>query len=282
VGLEDFAATEWDDPFDIDTSVAHPARVYDYLLGGDVNFEADRTSGDTWVAAFPATKITARENRRFLRRAVSFLVREAGIRQFLDIGTGIPAADNVHEVAQSIDPATRVVYVDNDPIVLAHARRLLAGTPGGATAYIHADLCDPDALLGHPDLRATLDLDQPVALLLIAVLHFVADAHDPYGRVATLTNALAPGSYLAISHGTQDFASSHVKARFSAVNDQLRDRVRNPVFPRDKAAVARFFDGMELIPPGITPIADWRNDAPPDGHVPPTDAGVYGAVARIG
>src|ERR687887_2030914 len=155
-----------DNPFEIDTTVAHPARRYNYYLGGTDNFEADRISGDAGLAAFPTVKISVTENRRFLRRAVTYLVEEAGIRQFLDIGTGIPAANNVHEVAQSIAPDSRVVYVDNDPIVLAHAQRMLASTPaGGATTYIHADLRDPGAILGHPDLRATLDLTQPVALM---------------------------------------------------------------------------------------------------------------------
>jgi hypothetical protein len=281
VSLQDFSGTDWDDPFEIDTSVAHPARRYNYWLGGKDNFEADRISGDTWAASFPSIKIAAIENRRFLRRAVTYLAKEAGIRQFLDIGTGIPSADNVHEVAQSIDPQARVGYVDNDPIVLAHARRLLAGSPGGATAYIHADLRDPDAILNDPELRATLDLNRPVALLLIAILHFYEDSDDPYGRVATLTRALTAGSYLVISHCTADFMSPALKSTFNAINTQERGRVRDPFEFRDKAEFARFLDGMELIPPGIESISDWRNDAPPADRVPATEAGVYGAVARI-
>src|SRR3954468_17774137 len=192
---------DWDDQVEIDRSVAHPARRYNYWLGGTDNFEADRISGDAAAAAFPTVRISAMENRRFIRRAVTYLVNEAGIRQFLDIGTGIPSADNVHEVAQAIDPKARVVYVDNDPIILAHARRLLSNTPdGGATAYIHADLRDPDAILGHPDLRATLDLTKPVGLMLIAVVPFLTDADDPHGKVTHLTKALPPGSHLAMSH----------------------------------------------------------------------------------
>jgi hypothetical protein len=273
---------EWDDPFEIDITVAHPARRYNYWLGGKDNFEADRISGDTWAASFPSIKIAAIENRRFLRRAVTYLVEEAGIRQFLDIGTGIPSADNVHEVARSIDPEARVVYVDNDPIVLAHARRLLARTDAGAaTAYIHADLRDPVAILDHPDLRATLDLSRPVALLLIAVLHFYEDSNDPYGRVATLTRALPAGSHLVISHCTADFMSPAAKSAFDAINTQERGRVRDPFEFRSRAEFARFFDGMDLIPPGIVSISDWRNDVPPDERVAATEAGVYGAVARI-
>jgi hypothetical protein len=281
VSLQDFSFTEWDDPFEIDRSVAHPARRYDYWLGGTVNFAADRDSGDAWAAAFPTIKIATIENRHFLRRVVTFLVKEAGIRQFLDIGTGIPATGNVHEVAQAIDPQARVVYADNDPIVLAHARRLLAGTANGATAYLHADLRDPEAILDHPDLRATLDLGQPVALLLIAVLHFVEDAHDPWGLVATLANALPAGSYLAVSHCTADFMSLEMNSTFDTINTRERARVRDPFQFRDKSEFARFFDGMGLIPPGITSISEWRNDAPPAERVPATDAGVYGAVARL-
>ncbi|HEU5158598.1 MAG TPA: SAM-dependent methyltransferase [Streptosporangiaceae bacterium] len=281
MSLQDFPAADSDDPFEIDTSVAHPARRYNYWLGGGDHFAADRISGDTWAASFPSIKIAAIENRHFLRRVVTYLVKEAGIRQFLDIGTGIPSADNVHEVAQAIDPKARVVYVDNDPIVLAYARRLLAGSGGGATAYIHADLREPDAILDNPDLRATLDLSRPVALLLIAILHFIDDADDPHALVAALTGALAPGSHLAISHCTADFLSPEMNATFNAINTGERDRVRDAFQFRDKAEFARFFDGMHLIPPGIQSISDWRNDAPPHERVPATDAGVYGAVARI-
>jgi hypothetical protein len=279
VSTEDFSPDggAWGEPFEIDTTVAHPARRYNYWLGGKDNFEADRKSGDALAAVFPQIKIAAIENRRFLRRAVTYLVEEAGIRQFLDIGTGIPSADNVHNVAQSIAPESRVVYVDNDPIVLAHARRLLPGV--GDTAYIHADLHDPDAILGNPDLRGTLDLSRPVALMLIFVLHFFPESDDPYGRVARLTDAVAPGSHLVISHGTADFMTAEMKATVAA--EYARHRSRDPFQFRDRAGVARFFEGMELIPPGIVPTSGWRNDAPPDERASPADAGSYGAVARI-
>ncbi|HEU5158977.1 MAG TPA: SAM-dependent methyltransferase [Streptosporangiaceae bacterium] len=267
-----------DDPFEIDTTVAHGARRYNYWLGGKDNFEADRISGDAWVAAFPTVKIAALENRRFLERAVTFLVEEAGIRQFLDIGTGIPSANTVHEVAQAIAPETRVVYVDNDPIVLAHARRLLSTN---TTAYIHADVREPAAILGHPDLRATLDLSRPVALMVVAVLHFVEDAADPYRCVATLTDALAPGSYLAMSHGTSDFMSPEERAKFERSEARERTRNRDPLRPRSEAEFARFFEGMELVPPGIVALPDWRSELPPAERTSAADAFGYGAVARI-
>jgi S-adenosyl methyltransferase len=284
VSLQDPALNgqDWDDPFEIDTSVAHPARRCNYWLGGSVNFEADRISGDAFAAAFPSIKIAARENRCFLDRAVTFLVEEAGIRQFLDIGTGIPEANNVHEVAQSIDPKTRVVYVDNDPIVLAHARRLVTGAPGGATAYIHADLREPEAILAHPDLRVTLDLSRPVALMLIAVAQFVEDAERPYDHVARLTGGLAPGSYLAMSHPTADFLSATAAAELKAAAKRESERSRVSMRTRDQAEFARFFAGMKLVDPGITALPDWRNEAPPDERPSAADVSFYGAVARIG
>jgi SAM-dependent methyltransferase len=212
---------------------------------------------------------------------VTFLVKEAGIRQFLDIGTGIPSANNVHEVAQSIAPDARVVYVDNDPIVLAHARRLLSGTPQGATAYIQADLHEPEAILAHPDLRTTLDLSRPVALILIAVMHFFEDADDPYGKVGTLLGALAPGSHLVVSHGTRDFMSQETREAFNAWAKQDRNRSRDPARPRDRAEFARFFDGMELIPPGIVALPEWRSELPPAERPTPADTAGYAGVARI-
>jgi hypothetical protein len=281
VSPQDSASAEWDDLFEIDTSVAHPARLYDYLLGGTVNFQADRAFAETGATAFPAAKTAVRENRRFLHRVLTYLAKERGIRQFLDIGSGIPAADNVHEVAQAIDPKARVVYVDNDPIVLAHARRLLNGTPSGATAYLHADLRDPEGILGHRDLRGTLDLTQPVAVLLISIVHFLQDSDDPHGKVAELTRAFTAGSHLAISHATYDFASTELKAKLSAFNTRERDRFRDSIHPRGKDAVARFFAGMELIEPGIVPVIDWRNTTPPNERPPAADVGIYGAAARI-
>jgi len=278
MSLRDFSSPDQDDPLEIDTTVAHPARRYNYWLGGTDNFEADRISGDAVVAVLPSIRTGVMENRRFLRRAVTYLAAEAGVRQFLDIGTGIPAADNVHEVAQQIAPNARVVYVDNDPIVLAHAHKLLVGSNTGATAYIHADLREPDTIFGHPDLRATLDPTQPVALMLIAVLHFIPDADDPYGSLTRLVEGLPPGSYVAISHATADFLPPELGDDvIQRANTGSRDQAQF----RDRAAFAQFFSGMELIPPGIESISAWRSDLPPDKRLSAADALHYGAVARI-
>ncbi|WP_405095800.1 SAM-dependent methyltransferase [Micromonospora sp. NBC_01412] len=262
----------------IDTSVAHPARRYNYWLGGKDNFQADRDSGDAMAAAFPTIRVTALENRRFLQRAVRFLAREAGMRQFLDIGTGIPTADNTHEVAQAVAPQTRVVYVDNDPIVLAHARALLTSTPEGATAYIDADLLDPERILSHPDLRRTIDLGQPVALMLVAILHFLSDPDEPYALVRRLLDALPPGSYLAASHATYD----HLPAQ---VAEDTRAATRNggeygAIYLRGLADFTRFFDGLELVEPGIVSAAEWRADAEPQPRPSAVDVSLYAAVAR--
>ena len=242
----------------IDTSVAHPARVYDYWLGGKTNFAPDREAAQVITAQFPTAPATARANRAFMQRAVRFLA-EQGVDQFLDLGTGIPTSPNVHEVAQAVNPAVRVVYADNDPIVLAHARALLASHPAGKTAYIHADLRDPEAILAHPELAATLDLSRPVGLLLVAVLHFLPDEADPWGVVARLLAALPSGSYLVASHGTADGTDlSRSAAALAAAR-----RVGYALIPRDRAEVARFFNGLELVEPGVVPVREWRPDGPP-------------------
>jgi hypothetical protein len=212
---------------------------------------------------------------------VTFLVKEAGICQFLDIGTGIPSADNVHEVAQSIAPESRVVYADNDPIVLAHSRRLLASATGGNSAYIQADLREPEAILNHPDLRKTLDLSKPTGLMLIAVGHFMEDSDDPYNCVSTLAHALPQGSYLAMSHGTKDFWPAEIKSAVEVWTERDRGQSRDPFRPRDQAEFARFFAGMDLVPPGVQPVPEWRSDIPPDKRLSAAAASAYGAVARI-
>jgi hypothetical protein len=261
----------------LDTSVPHPARRYDYWLGGKDNFAADRESADAIAAAYPEVRIAAIENRWFLHRAVRFLAQEAGIRQFLDIGTGIPTSPNVHEIAQSVDPGARIVYVDNDPIVLAHARALLTSSREGRTAYIDADLRQPEDILGDPELRGTLDLTRPVALMMVAILHFVLDDRDPYGVVARLVDAMPPGSYLVMSHVTYDFLPPDTIADLNAAN-----AARNVEFrPRSRAEFTRFFDGMELVPPGIVSVAQWRAEDAPQPRPSAETTGVYGAVARI-
>ncbi|MEV4535049.1 SAM-dependent methyltransferase [Asanoa sp. NPDC049518] len=253
----------------------HPARVYDYLLGGKDNFEADRAAAAQGLRANPHSRIPPRENRAFLRRVVRHLAAEAGIRQFLDIGTGIPTSPNVHEVAQGVTPDARVVYVDNDPMVLVHARALLASSPQGRTEYLDADLRDVDALLASPALRSTIDLDQPVGLLLIAIMHFVGDDDDPHGIVRRLLDALPSGSYLALSHLTGDFDA----AAWEGVAAVYR---RNGVTMqvRSKPDIERFFTGLDLVEPGVRVLPAWRPDA--DAGEPPTDTqvSVYGGLAR--
>ena len=263
-------------PPTIDTSVAHPARRYDYWLGGTVNFAADRASGDAIAKVFPHIRTAIIENRRFLRRAVRHLTGELGVRQFLDIGTGIPSADNTHEVAQAIAPETRVVYVDNDPIVLHHARGLLTGMADGATTYLDADVRYPEKILNHPDLVRVLDLTQPVALMLIAVLHFVEDTDDPYGTVARLIDALPSGSYLAMTHATADFMPP------AAVDGVLDDaRTSAPFRFRTRDEFARFLDGLELVEPGIVSYSEWRAENEEHPRPSPMETAGYGAIARI-
>jgi hypothetical protein len=187
---------------EIDTSKPHPARMYDYYIGGKNHFAADRAVADAALTHWPAGRIGLRENRRFLGRVVRYLAGEAGIRQFLDIGSGLPTTSNVHEIAQSVDPSCRVVYVDSDPMVLVHARALLSSKPEGRTAYIQADLKSPADILSSPTVRAVIDFGEPVALMLIAVLHFLREEDKPDAILATLLDALPPGSYLAASHMT--------------------------------------------------------------------------------
>ncbi|HTU72841.1 MAG TPA: SAM-dependent methyltransferase [Trebonia sp.] len=264
---------EWAPP-KIDMTVPHPARRYDYWLGGKDNFAADRESGDAIAAAFPTVRIAVIENRRFVRRAVAYLAGQAGIGQFLDIGTGIPTSPNVHEIAQRIDPAARVAYVDNDPIVLAHARALLAGSAEGATAYIDADLRDPDKILADGDLRQALDFSRPVALILGAILHFIPDSQDPYGIVARLVSALPKGSYLVVSHATNDYLTPDEVAEIVAGR-------YGPFYARSEAEFTRFFAGGELVPPGIVSVAEWQADAEPQPRPTAAEAYTYCAVARV-
>ena len=260
-------------PPEINAGTAHSARVYDYWLGGKDNFAADRVLGDAIIAAVPTTRFAARANRSFLGRAVRYLAADAGIAQFLDIGTGIPTAGNTHEVAQAADPRARVVYVDHDPIVLAHARALMTSSPAGATAFIKADLRDPGKILADPELRGTLDLGKPVALMLIAVLHFLTEQDNPRGLVAELLDALPSGSYLTIAHLTADFDPEEAAAALAAAK-----RSSVTYVPRSAAEVAAFFEGLDLVEPGVVPILTWRPDdgAPPD----PLAARMYAAMGR--
>jgi hypothetical protein len=258
---------------EINTNVAHAARVYDYLLGGKDNFAADRVLGDALAIAMPSARAMVRANRDFLGRAVRYLTKEAGIRQFLDVGTGIPTAGNTHEVAQDAAPVSRIVYVDNDPIVLAHARALMTSDPAGATAFIQADLHDPDKILDDPALRRTLDLGEPVALMLVAILMYIRNEENPQGLVSALMDALPSGSYLALSHPTADFNPEEV-ANAVAVTEQAGISFTT----RSRAEVAAFFDGLDLVDPGVVPVLAWRPEGAPADD--PRAAYYYGAVGR--
>jgi hypothetical protein len=258
----------------IDTTRPHSARVYDFFLGGKDHFAVDRETGEKAMESWRAVRSAVRENRAFLGRAVRYLATETGIRQFLDIGTGLPSGDNVHEVAQAAAPESRIVYVDNDPIVLSHARALLTSTPQGRTAYIESDLRDPRRILASPAVTQTLDLSQPVALMLVAILHFLVDADDPTGIVASLLDALAPGSYLVASHVSPEHDSAGVRG--------LEDTYRQGGIPAQSRTAADFaalaFGGLEMIDPGVVLVSEWRR--PPGPRPLPEEVNWYGGVAR--
>jgi hypothetical protein len=264
-------------PSGIDTSKPHPARMYDYFLGGKNHFAADRQAADAVLAVVPSTRTTARENRAFIGRAVRYLVTEAGIRQFLDIGTGLPTENNVHDVAQALEPSARVVYVDYDPLVLAHARALLTSSPAGRTAYIQADLREPATILADAGLRDVLDLGQPVALILAAVLHFLPDDTKPAAVLATLLDALPSGSYLVASHITGE----HLPPRTSSEGANTYRAGGVPLQVRDSSEFgALAFTGLELVPPGLVLVSEWRPDRADVPAPAPSEVNIYGAVAR--
>jgi O-methyltransferase involved in polyketide biosynthesis len=253
----------------IDTSVAHVARIWNYWLGGKDNYPVDREVGDQILGMLPDVARLARASRLFLNRVVWHLAAEAGIRQFVDIGTGLPTVDNTHEVAQRAAPESRIVYVDNDPLVLEHAKALLTSTPEGRTAYIHADLRDPGTILEAA--AETLDLREPVAFTLMGILEFVTDDEQAYGIVRTLLDAVPSGSHFAMYDGT------------NVVHGEASDRIvdvwnasgNTQLVLRSPERIARFFDGLELLEPGVVPVTAWRPDAP---GAEPVDA--YGAVGR--
>jgi hypothetical protein len=254
-----------------DTSVAHVARVYDYWLGGKDNFAVDRAAGEQAIAAYPDIVFSVRANRAFLARTVRYLTAEAGIRQFLDIGTGIPTSNNTHEVAQSVAPGASVVYVDNDPIVLAHARALLSSGPAGLTSYIDADLRNTGKILDTA--AGTLDFSRPMAVVLMAILHLIGDEDDPYGIVAALMDAVPPGSYLTLSHIASDIETEAL--------GEARDRVSKymPVKQtyRSHAEVVRFFDGLDMVEPGLVRVQQWRPSSEVEAKSP---AALWGGVGR--
>jgi len=235
-----------------DPGVPHPARVYNVWLGGKDHYAADRKAAAEVARCRPQVAAGARANRSFLARAVRYLAGQRGIGQFLDIGTGLPAPDSTHDIAQAIAPQARIVYVDNDPLVLAHARALLTSTPQGACDYLDADLRDPATILA--EAARTLDFTQPAAVLLLAILHFIPGDGDPAGIVAELAAGLAPGSFLAISHLTSDFAPGPVASGVAAYNTL----VPGGITARSHAEVTELFGGLSLVPPGIVPVTEWR------------------------
>jgi hypothetical protein len=242
----------------LDTTVAHSARVWNYLLGGKDNFPADRAAGDIILQAFPDIAKIARLQRGFLVRAVRYLAGEAGIRQFLDIGTGLPTANNTHEVAQAAAPGSRVVYVDNDPLVLVHARALLTSAPGGVTSYIQADVRDPETIVR--EAAGTLDLSQPVGLMMLGILGQIPDSDEPCSIVARLLKAMPSGSYLALTDGTNTSPSLNHALDVYNQNSAASYYLRSP------EQIAGFFDGLELVPPGVVATTRWRTGAGAGPH----------------
>jgi hypothetical protein len=262
----------------INTGAPNPARIYDYFLGGKDNFPADRQVADQVLAIAPVAREVVEDNRAFLRRAVRVLTREAGIRQFVDLGSGLPTQGNVHEIAQAIAPDARVVYVDNDAMVVTHSRALLAGDN---TIAVQADLREPGAILGHPEVRKLIDFDRPVALLLLAILHFVPDDQNPHGIVARFRDLLPAGSYLALSHSTRDVPvrPDMTPAEMTEMGtkvQRLYQMTTTSIVPRTRAQVERFFDGFDLVEPGLVEIQRWR----PDSQSSLLPGGFYGGAGR--
>ena len=256
-----------------DARVAHPARIYDYWLGGKDNFEADRVAGEATIAAYPAIRASARANRAFLARSVRYLAAESGIRQFLDIGTGLPTANNTHEVAQSVAPESRIVYVDNDPLVLSHARALLNSRPEGVTDYLDADLRDTDRIL---DLAAgTLDFSRPVAIMLLAILHYIPDTDEAQRIVTRLVDRVPSGSYLVISHAASDISPEEMAEMFRRMNEFLPEDSQH--VGRAHPVVAQFFEGLDLVEPGVVKVTEWHPRSELEARGPTS---LWGGVGR--
>ena len=262
-----------DEPVGLDTGVAHIARMQNYWRGGKDNFAADRAAAEHAMAAYPDLVLSVRANQAFLSRSVRYLAGEAGVRQFLDIGTGLPAAGSVHEIAQDLAPESRVVYVDNDPIVLAHARALLASSPPGSTSYVDADVRDTSRVLEQA--AAALDFSAPVAVILVSVLHMIQDQDDPHAIVARLMSAVPPGSFLVLTHVASDLEPEAM----AEMARRVSQRVAQPATPRDYATVARFFAGLEPVPPGVVRAPEWRPTSAEAAVAPSTQWGGVGQKA---
>ncbi|MDQ0790387.1 SAM-dependent methyltransferase [Streptomyces sp. B3I8] len=256
--------------YTIDTSKPHPARMYDYFLGGKDNYEVDQEAAEQFMKVAPEVRDGVRANRYFMHRAVRHVVAEGGVRQILDIGTGLPTPPNVHQIARAVAPGTRVAYVDNDPIVSAHSRALMDQDD---TSVVLADLRDPRGILDHPEVRRVIDFDQPVAVLLVAIVHFLSEAQDPDGIVATLRDALPTGSYLVLSHATGDLHEDHREDAAAVYR-----RATASMNLRHHARILDFFGDFTLVEPGLVTVTDWRPDEPRAAGAPPI--GIYGGVAR--
>jgi len=268
----DSGPSSGDVPAGINTNTPSPARMYDYWLGGKDNFPADQEAGEAVLEVFPEMRRGVRENRALLGRMVRYLAGEVRIRQFLDIGAGLPTKQNLHEVAQGVAPESRIVYVDNDPIVMVHARALLQSSPQGVTKYVEADLRDPDRIL--KGAQETLDFSQPVAITLLMVLMLIQDAEDPYGIIRQLMDAVPSGSYLAISHPAGDVDTGEIAAAY----ERLSQMMGEPPSLRSHAEIARFFDGLEMVDPGLVQLHRWR--PAPDAEGLQFDVPAYAGVGR--
>jgi hypothetical protein len=260
---------------DLQTDRAHGARIYDYILGGKDNFASDREAGENSLLIWPSLRVHMQENRAFMHRVGRYLAAECGIRQFLDIGTGLPTSPNLHEIVQEIDPTAAVVYTDNDPLVLAHARALMLGTEQGRTAYIESDMRDPQTIISSPQFQQVLDLDQPVGLLLIAIVHFIEDDAEALRVVRQVLDVLPSGSYLAMSIATDEFDPAPL-----AKVQQEYNRLGETLIFRDRPVALSFFDGLELVEPGLVQVHKWHPDNPDTSHIEDKDIAMYGAVAR--
>lgn len=264
---------EYQPPVDLKTDRPHSARMYDYLVGGKDHFPADRMAAEQALTSFPTLRTAALENRRFLGRAVRYLVQEEGIRQFLDIGSGLPTADNVHQVAQRYDPLSRVVYVDNDPIVLVHGRALLE--ENDRTTVVQSDLHTPQQIIDHPDTRQLIDFSQPLAILVVAIFHFVPDDAKVAEIMHTLVNAAPVGSFFVLSHATAEISPETALG----VQEAYRDN-EVPLTLRDRAEFQKFFTGLEMVEPGIQVVSDWRPDIPEKDRPSHAEVSWYGGVGK--
>jgi SAM-dependent methyltransferase len=260
-------------PQNIDLERPNAARIYDYYLGGACNFEHDRQFAEKFLELVPTVGMVARQNRAFLRRAVRYCV-EAGIRQFLDIGSGIPTVGNVHEIAQEMAPECRVVYVDNEPVAVAHSELILEDNANAA--ILQADLCDPDTILGSDSAKRLLDFDEPMALLMVSVLHFVPDSQDPRGAISRYLDVLAPGSYFVVSHGTLEDLKDMPEGA-----DRVYDRTTTPFFSRTRREILDLMAGTELVEPGLVWTTQWHPDSPEEVGEHPERASILAGVGRV-